>query len=131
MNPKPVGSDLTDIFYVDNSVGFAVGWNGSVIKTTNSGLNWTALYSNIDTKLYSVFFVDLNTGFAVSGDLDNYKDNYLFKTSNGGQNWYPVSTFTSTHLNQIIFLNANTGFIVGYHLYNYGVIYKTTDKGVS
>ena len=55
-NPSPVGNPLEDCCFVNESTGYAVGWDGVIIKTTNGGINWIQQYSAGNRFLNSVFF---------------------------------------------------------------------------
>jgi dolichyl-phosphate-mannose--protein O-mannosyl transferase len=58
----------------------AVGWNGTIIRTTNGGTNWS-LQTSLTTKtLESVSFTDANTGTIVG------QDTTILRTTNGGTN---------------------------------------------
>ena len=37
---------LTSVYFVDNNIGWAVGENGTILKTTNLGDDWNKLSSN-------------------------------------------------------------------------------------
>ncbi|MBK6353154.1 MAG: hypothetical protein IPF46_07065 [Saprospiraceae bacterium] len=103
--------------FATNEVGFAVGKNKSVIKTTDYGSSWTGIYST-DDLLIDVDFNDVSHGivggsrtfaFTLNGGV-NWKtlntnsdiksvcaasnstfyvstENYLLKTENAGTNW--------------------------------------------
>ncbi|MGH2574680.1 MAG: YCF48-related protein [Ignavibacteria bacterium] len=60
------------------NTGYAVGFSGSILKTTNRGISWTAQSSPVSNILRGVSFADSLTGFAV-GD-----NGVTLKTSNGG-----------------------------------------------
>jgi photosystem II stability/assembly factor-like uncharacterized protein len=76
------------IQFIDNIIGYVVGEkaapeNGSVfLKTTNGGINWANINMNLvsDFALYSLSFVDENTGYACG------RSNYIRKTTNAGLN---------------------------------------------
>ena len=52
------------------------------MKTTNAGVDWVTQVSGVlSYDLYSVYFTDVNTGYAVGGN------GMLFKTTNGGASW--------------------------------------------
>ena len=57
-------NDLSDIYFLDVSTGFAVGQSGIIIKTTNGGDNWVTLVSGTALQLNSVRFANSLTGFA-------------------------------------------------------------------
>jgi photosystem II stability/assembly factor-like uncharacterized protein len=124
LNPQPTGVHLTNTYFINLYTGYAVGWNGSVIKTTNGGLNWIKQESNTNQFLTSVFFTSLNTGYITSNN-DASALAQIIKTSNAGANWNVVN-FPNNYFNSIFFLDDNTGFIGGQYL-NGGVIYKTTN----
>ncbi len=69
---------VNDVYCIDNNNAFAVGNNGLVIRTTNSGLSWISQETNISVNLWGIYFLDLNTGW-VCGD-----DGIVLKTTNGG-----------------------------------------------
>jgi photosystem II stability/assembly factor-like uncharacterized protein len=81
--PFPTGGQVRDIYFVDSLTGFAVS-DSSILKTTNSGDNWTVKQTG-----YYIFnriiFLNANTGFASGGN------NTLLKTINSGENWTPIS----------------------------------------
>jgi photosystem II stability/assembly factor-like uncharacterized protein len=69
------------VYFIDSSTGYAVGWNGTILKTINAGTNWTKLSSGTSNNLMSVCFTDANTGYAVGAS------GTILKTVNGGTNW--------------------------------------------
>ena len=42
-NPKPLGNQLVDIDYLDESTAYAVGYNGALIRSQDGGLTWIDL----------------------------------------------------------------------------------------
>ena len=46
-NPLPQGNPLTSIKFTDANTGYAVGYYGTIIKTTNGGSNWVTFKWNI------------------------------------------------------------------------------------
>jgi photosystem II stability/assembly factor-like uncharacterized protein len=74
-------SDLKDIYFIDNQNGWAVG-NYIALYTADGGLSWNE--GNVDLysyPLYSVCFIDKETGYAAGGT------NIILKTTDGGKNW--------------------------------------------
>jgi photosystem II stability/assembly factor-like uncharacterized protein len=82
-----------DIFFVNPNIGFVVGYNGDIYKTTDSGQKWVKKNSGTTLHLYSVFFLNENIGYvssqAMSGclDADCNKGSVLLKTIDGGETW--------------------------------------------
>lgn len=69
--------------------------------------NWVNQSSGISTRLYSVYFINSNTGWA-SGDSGK-----IIKTTNGGSEWFIQNSTTSLPLLNIMFADANTGWAAG------------------
>ena len=109
-----VTASLNSVTFLDSLNGFACGANGTVIKTTNGGTNWTNTNNNIGSViLNSVSFKDLNNGVIV-GDSGK-----VFLTSNGGLNWTLQPSLTNRNLLKVKYYNQGI-VIVG----EYGVIIK-------
>lgn len=113
--------DLVAVRFVDALTAFAVGTNGTAIKTINAGTSWTNLISGTTNTLWNVFFTNSNTGYIV-GNLG-----LILKTTNSGSTWSTLTTGTTEHLYAISFPSDNIGYAVG----NNGAIIKTTNAGTS
>jgi hypothetical protein len=98
-----------------------VGDNGTILKTTNGGTNWTLQPSWATDGLYSVHFPDSSTGWAV-GD-----NGTILKTTNGGSFWATQQSGTVSSLYSVYFTNNSTGWAVGGN----GTILKTTNDGTN
>lgn len=132
-NPAPVGNHIFDSYFVDENIGYAVGMDGIIIKTTNGGENWTQQLSHTNRILTSVYFLNKDTGYITSGDEFSSVavPAILLRTLDGGEIWETISSFSNTHLSTILFLNSNTGFMVGgsYNPGKYAYIFRTTNSG--
>ncbi|MCA0237192.1 MAG: hypothetical protein LCH81_12485 [Bacteroidetes bacterium] len=105
-----------DLFFQDNIEGWAVGANGHLLHTQNSGATWSLLsLPGVAWELYSIGFSTAQNGF-IGGTGG------LLRTTNGGTTW--TSTAIQEAVTAIQFLNAQTGFISGYNS-----LKKTTDGG--
>ena len=80
----PSGQLLHATEIVDSLAGWAVGDNGQIIKTVDSGRTWLKQELGINNNLFALSFVDTLTGWIV-GD-----QNLIIKTQNGGENWSVV-----------------------------------------
>lgn len=113
---------LRSVCFLDQNLGWAVGFNGTILHTTNGGDSWIIQASGTSNKLYSiVYFLDPNNGWVV-GEFGT-----ILHTSDAGVNWSPQVSGTINLLGSIKFTNANTGFICG----NNGTILKTTNAGLN
>jgi photosystem II stability/assembly factor-like uncharacterized protein len=122
-NPKPQGNTLSDIHAFDHSNAIAVGGAGTVMKTTNGGVDWTIVSNvcGVSSFLTGLYFLDDKTGWIVGSE------GILLKTVDGGDYWFRRETGTDYTLHSVHFADALTGWIVGER----GTILKTTDGGDS
>ena len=113
-------------FDAHGSIGWAVGDNGVIMRTSNSGVNWTIVNSGTTQNLKSVHFHEMpysDIGYACGNN------GTILKSTNGGINWVQQNSGTTLNLGHIVFLNPpsqNIGSAVG----NLGTIFGTTDGGV-
>jgi photosystem II stability/assembly factor-like uncharacterized protein len=91
---------LKSVYFINNSVGYTVGFYGGIYKTTDGGVNWFRQASHTNSSLYSVFFMDNNTGWAV-GDNGN-----ILKTTNGGVSLPYLTTDVSS-------VSSNSSVVTG------------------
>jgi len=118
-------SHLLSVHFPDENTGFAVGTNGTILKTTDGGNTWSApLPSQATDAFYSVFFTDVLNGFAV-GD-----NNLIRQTTDGGDTWNVVTSPAFAYFRVVWFLDAQTGFIAG-GFPDQDVMLKTTDGGIT
>lgn len=84
---------------------------------------WVLQNSGVATNLYSIQFVNSNTGWVIGAG------GIILKTSNSGQNWIqqPSNLASNRDLFGIAMLNTNTGYIVGW----FSAILKTTNGGIN
>lgn len=90
-------------------IGFAVGWSGLIIGTTNSGLSWNEITSGTTTNLTDVDF----TGNALNG-IAIGEGGIILRTDNGG---LPVelTSFTCSLNDNIVILNWSTASEINNH----------------
>lgn len=81
----PSAGRYDDVFFINETVGWAAGGNsGRIYKTTNGGASWTMQYNTGDY-LRSIEFVNPLVGFC--GSLESS----LFKTTDGGTTWIDIA----------------------------------------
>ena len=112
---------LRGVDFPSSSIGYTVGYNGTILKTTDGGLNWSTQTSGFSNNLNSVFFVNTTTGWAC-GD-----GGIILKTIDGGANWVNQGTTSGCALNEIFFLDAMNGYTTG----ACATCLKTTDGGAN
>ena len=105
-SPYP-DQDLHDLVVVGNKA-WAVGQDGIVLGSADSGANWTMLAISITTNLDGVDFIDGNNGAAV-GD-----GGAIFHSVDGGATWFPQTSGTTKNLNDVrFFADGQHGIAVG------------------
>ena len=114
--------------FTDVNTATVVGWNGTILRTTNGGTTWTSQSSGTTNFLYSVSFIDANTGVAVG------HDGTILRTTDGGANWLSQTSGTTISLVDVSFIDVNTGTVVGGgwdYPNQYNVILRTTNGGTT
>jgi photosystem II stability/assembly factor-like uncharacterized protein len=99
--------------------GYAVGANGTILFTSNGGLNWSLQTSGTSNTLNDVSFVNSSTGTAV-GDGGT-----ILRLSGSGDEWVSQSSGTTSDLFSVHFVAIDEGTAVGAN----GTIIRTTDGG--
>ncbi|MBL1153575.1 MAG: T9SS type A sorting domain-containing protein [Ignavibacteriota bacterium] len=123
--PSPNLSEW-ELELLPGGIGYSVGSNLWIAKTTNGYDNWEGLFLNAN--FVDVFFTGELTGYAADG---RYTGGPLYKTTDGGLTWFglpnfPSQVFTSS-LRSIYFTDSLTGFAGSAP----ARIIKTTDAGES
>lgn len=128
---SPTTNNLNSIYFTDVNTGYAVGANGTILKTINGGGSWTSQTSGTSSGLNSIYFINTSIGYAV-GSKGAF-DHEILKTTNGGANWISIlaSNDGSGWLNSVFFTDANTGYAVGGGGGGNGIILKTTNGGTN
>lgn len=121
---SPTSEALYDVFFIDKMKGWAVGNNGVVLRTTDSGNPWIKQESGTKEMLRSVFFVDSLNGYSVGSN------GRIIKSTDGGLSWKVISGGTNHLLSKVFFLNKDLGWIVGGASIT-GSILKTTNSGLT
>ena len=123
----PAGGWYEGIHFVNANIGWAVGWDGLIIKTTDGGQTWNTQTSGTPENLQEVYFIDQNNGWVI-GDWNNL-GNTLLKTTNGGSTWQLTDPDLTTkrYYEDIQFVGSSNGWIVGASC----KILHTTDGGLN
>src|SRR6516225_2172886 len=83
---------LFGVSFTDANTGTAVGFGGTILRTTDGGASWTRQSSGTTETLLGVSFTDANTGTAVgSGGT-------ILRTTDGGASWTRQSSGTTPYL---------------------------------
>ncbi len=130
-------NNIKDVFFLNDSLGWALAINNDsvpygtiVLKSTDGGNFWThELYRGEDIFFNKIYFLDSLNGF-----MAGFSGAFV-KTVNGGNRWDQVKLDSNVVANlpvlNLSFYNSQRGFACGGILDISGVIWKTTDYGIS
>lgn len=128
-------SNLKSIHFPTASVGYAVGDNGTILKTSNGGTSWSGLTSAYPGYwFWDVHFTSTDTGYVCGeGDpgFNPFGPGIILKTTNGGVNWTTCMTSSSTPVRDLFVLNKDTVFACGGAEMTSGRIIKTVNGGTN
>lgn len=118
----------------------AVGSNGTIIQSLDSGETWAPQSSNTGPSqtappLKDVDFINVNSGWAIGdslGTASGLPDPTVRRTSNGGQTWQiatvpPVVSQPGHGITGVHFVTTDAGWLIG----NPGLVFQTTDGGTT
>ncbi len=96
-------------FPADATTGYAVGGNGTILKTTDGGPNWSPLASGTTATLHALHFpTDAATGYAAGSN------GTILRTDDGGATWTQDNSATLKTLRALHFpLSSEVGYAAG------------------
>ncbi|MDD5570672.1 MAG: YCF48-related protein, partial [Bacteroidales bacterium] len=103
-----------------NNTGFAVGMNGTIIKTTDGGDFWVKLTSFTTNTLNGLSFINDSICY-IAGN-----NGKIYKTENAGSDWDSLYNFTNENLNDVFCYENGKCYAVG----NNGVIFKSSEDTI-
>ncbi len=98
---------LNSIFFINQRTGWAVGADGNVFQTINSGKVWRKQKTGVDSNLTDVFFTDSADGWAIG------ENGTILRSKTAGNVWNQVNVNTKHRLEKILFV-GDRGWIVGF-----------------
>lgn len=119
---------LRDLTFASGEVGYAVGYQSNLAKTTDGGNTWFERSSDLpeDLNIVQVSFVNPDTGWIVNRAIADH----IWKTEDGGLSWHPSTVAANSYWQGITFMNDTLGFIYGGSSIT-GKVYQTSDAGES
>ena len=117
--PQPVikVSTINGVHMYNENIGWAVGDNGTILKTSDGGNNWITVDTPINMNFKKVKFYGLEIGYAISDK------GQIVKSLDGGASWFTLSTPVNDDLNDLYLIDAQRVCIVG----NNGTILLSID----
>jgi hypothetical protein len=117
----------------DNSNVWICGYSGTVLRTTNGGVNWQNVSGNgipNTVSLVNIWGIDLNNAIVAGYTGSN---TWVWKTTNSGANWVQIFTETNGFIDAIAFKQAfpAQGIMVGDPVGGRWSLWKTTNYGTN
>jgi uncharacterized repeat protein (TIGR01451 family) len=81
------GTNISKLFFLSPSLGWATGEFGNLIKTTDGGETWSVLFEDGDRRNNRIQFLNPDVGFWIYQDLSGLK---VMKTTTGGAQWTSI-----------------------------------------
>ena len=113
-------NQLTDVFFTDLNNGAACSISGTILRTTNGGVNWITQPNGLGVNLWGIYLINASTGMVIG-------DGTVARTTNGGTNWISITPPTGGLFRGITFSDQNSGYIDG----SGGVLIGTTNGGAN
>ncbi|MEL6823109.1 MAG: YCF48-related protein, partial [Calditrichota bacterium] len=112
------------LHFSNTDVGYVVGYNSTIIKTSDGGQTWTEQYTGLPRSiLRDVHFYDEMIGAAVGST------GRIIVTEDGGQTWTERSLGVSFNVSFVYWINDTTAYIGTDP--TAGLVYKTTNRGAT
>ncbi len=114
-------NNLRGVMFADANTGYVVGDNGTVLKTTDGGVNWSSLSVGTSQNLNRVYVFNADHAVVVGdGGFSAY-------TTDGGANWTATTTGVADNLLSVSFNGSNLGIAGG----TSQTIIASTDAGAT
>jgi len=118
----PFDVPLTGIYLLNDRLGWAVGYDGVILKTRDGGASWACVKKPLpqNPPLFAVWFKDKNTGLAVGAD------SMVYRTVDGGIHWNAAKMEVQSHLYSIAETDDGQLWIAGEN----HTLYHSPDLGI-
>ncbi|MFY9554154.1 MAG: YCF48-related protein [Blastocatellia bacterium] len=113
-------NSLEDIHFVSVHVGWAAGYSGTILKTTDGGESWHGQASPTNAILNKIQFMDENWGWILEEEGGE-----ILHTSDGGRKWVTYHFPATSRVSSLNFRDKFNGWIVG----EKGQVFQTMDSG--
>jgi photosystem II stability/assembly factor-like uncharacterized protein len=113
-----ITTTLHSLYFLNSNTGWVAGELGTILKTTNGGINWIPKPCGTSVTLRSISFINSNTGW-ICGDNGTAK-----KTTDGGETWNLQSVPTPNMLSDIFIIDQDNAYIIGSN-----VFFRTNNGG--
>ena len=112
-------ANFESVCFFGPTFGWAVGSEGTIAHTSDSGETWEIQKSSTNRYLFDADFINEREGWVVG------EDGVILHTQDSGVNWHAQPSGTDAPFMAIDFIDANNGWVVGME----GWIMHTADGG--
>lgn len=107
---ETVNQQLNSVAFATDSIVWAVGANGTILKSIDAGNTWKLQDKITFYQLNSVWFTSKDTGY-IAGDGSNY--GLMLKTTNGGLSWKQIyyGTLNNRSSYNLFFTDNNVAYV--------------------
>ncbi len=113
--------NINNAVVIDDTTIFIVGWNGTLMKTTDYGKNWSKKSSRGAIEYFGTTSLGKKTIWAVGQEGEiRYSHDY-------GETFHSINSGTFNTLHDIEFTDSSSGWIVG----DAGTLLHTTNGGIN
>jgi photosystem II stability/assembly factor-like uncharacterized protein len=111
-NPLPDGNALNGFAFLDSLTGWVVGGYGTILHTTDGGVNWNRLSVPSTAYLEAATFADANRGWAVGFDALPARG-VILRTTNGGATW-TTRSWTNQWWSDVVRSDSQNVWVCGF-----------------
>lgn len=128
-----VTATLTSVSAITSGNVWVCGYLGTVLRTTNAGINWINVTGNgipTNVSLINIWGINANTALTAGYVGSN---TWVWRTSNAGLNWTQVFSQPGGFINAIVFNDTsnNRGIMQGDPVGGRWSLWKTTNGGIN
>ena len=128
----PDGSLLCGVDFADSQVGWAVGWQGRVLRTTDGGTSWVARPTGSNLSIHGVEALDADCAVGIAWDENADLESVIVRTTDGGASWSESSRPASDSLWAMCTMSPGHLLVVGTHYDpRQCLLLESTDSGAT
>jgi photosystem II stability/assembly factor-like uncharacterized protein len=102
---------LNGLAFINGKTGFAVGDNGTLVRSEDSGDSWQLMMNPFSGKLNDICFITQSQGVIIG------ENGRLYATSDSGKSWincnFPAPYLNNMNLNSVCSIDGQNLIIVG------------------
>jgi hypothetical protein len=109
-------ASLNSVFFVGSKNGYAVGAQGAIWRTADSGLTWQPVPSGVTSQFNSVCFLTDQIGWVAGSEISPFTGldtGVLLFTENAGTTWRRLGDGSLPPITYVRFFGLEEGVIVG------------------